>query len=56
VFPFASLHPNAGAVLRKEILLLPSNSYVLSEGVSQTNDHVFPIVPVTDALHADEET
>jgi len=25
VFPFASLHPNAGALLRKEILLLPSH-------------------------------
>jgi hypothetical protein len=23
IFPFASLHPNAGALLRKEILLLP---------------------------------
>ena len=25
VFPFASLHPNAGALLRKEILLLPTH-------------------------------
>jgi histone deacetylase 1/2 len=25
VFPFASLHPNAGALLKKEILLLPSS-------------------------------
>ena len=25
VFPFASLHPNAGALLRKEILLLPKH-------------------------------
>jgi len=25
IFPFASMHPNAGALLRKEILLLPKN-------------------------------
>lgn len=25
VFPFANLHPNAGALLRQEILLLPPN-------------------------------
>ena len=25
IFPFASLHPNAGTLLRKEILLLPDN-------------------------------
>jgi hypothetical protein len=25
VFPFASLHPNAGALLRREILLLPES-------------------------------
>jgi hypothetical protein len=56
VFPFASLHPNAGALLRKEILLLPSDSSVLSEGVPQTDDHIFSIVPVTDALHAKEQT
>jgi histone deacetylase 1/2 len=30
VFPFARLHENAGALLRKEILLLPESSCVIS--------------------------
>ena len=32
VFPFASLHPNAVALLRKEILLLPQNLLPNHEG------------------------
>jgi hypothetical protein len=47
VFPFASLHPNAGAILRKEILLL-------LEGVQKLDDHVSPIVPVTNVLQEGE--
>ena len=34
VFPFASLHPNAGALLRKEILLLPQNLLPNHEGIN----------------------
>ena len=48
VFPFASLHPNAGAQLRKEILLLPPSLHPTYEGV-HNRDHL-PIVPVTDVL------
>ena len=32
VYPFESLHPNARALLRKEILLLPSNLQNLDHG------------------------
>jgi histone deacetylase 1/2 len=39
VFPFSSLHPNAGAQLRKEILLLP-NHLVPSNGGTNNNDHM----------------
>jgi histone deacetylase 1/2 len=39
VFPFASLHPNAGAQLRNEILLLP-NHLVPSNGGTNNNDHM----------------
>ena len=31
-FPFADLHPNAGALLRKEILLLPSHLFGIDHG------------------------
>jgi hypothetical protein len=47
VFPFASLHPNAGAILKKEILLLP-------QGVQKLDDHVSPIVPITNVLQEGE--
>jgi hypothetical protein len=46
VFPFASLHPNAGAILRKEILL--------PKGVQKLDDRVSPIVPVTNVLQEGE--
>ena len=32
VYPFESLHPNAGALLRKEILLLPPNLQNFDQG------------------------
>jgi hypothetical protein len=51
IFPFKSLHPNVGAQLRAEILLLPDTLSSLShahEGV--TVDDPMHIVPVTDAL------
>ena len=47
VFPFAKLHPNAGALLRKEILLLPEtlqNPSVLAHGGQQCDD-LTPNVP-----------
>jgi hypothetical protein len=50
VFPFASLHPNAGALLKQEILLLPSNASFYSEGVENIDNHVSPIVPLSDIL------
>jgi hypothetical protein len=54
VFPFASLHPNAGALLKQEILLLPSNASFSSEGVQNVDNHVSPIVPLSD-IHQVEE-
>jgi hypothetical protein len=55
VFPFASLHPNAGALLKKEILLLPSSSNN-HESVHNCNDHIVPIVSVTNVEQVDETT
>jgi len=43
VFPFASLHPNAGARLRSEILLLPNhlkNPHSFGSGEEQIRDTV----------------
>jgi hypothetical protein len=53
VFPFASLHPNAGALLKKELLLLPSSidSSSLHEGARNFDNHMSPIVPVVHVLH-----
>jgi hypothetical protein len=48
IFPFASLHPNAGALLKKEILLLPSSTSDSPESVHNFNDHIVPIVSVTN--------
>jgi hypothetical protein len=46
VFPFAALHPNAGALLKKEILLLPTSTP--SEGTENIDDHMLnTLVPVT---------
>jgi hypothetical protein len=49
VFPFQVLHPNAGALLKREILLLPTHSS--NEGASITDDHMTPIVSVTVPLY-----
>jgi hypothetical protein len=48
VFPFASLHPNAGALLKKEILLLPSSSS--HESAQNCTAHIVPIVSTTNVL------
>ena len=48
VFPFASLHPNVGALLKQQILLLPSSTFSSNEGVPNIDNHVSPIVPITD--------
>jgi hypothetical protein len=43
VFPFATLHPNAGAQLRAEINLLPSNMYPMFGGANiMTKDDANP--------------
>jgi hypothetical protein len=49
IFPFHSLHPNAGSRFREEILLLPSNN---QEGVSNNDDHM-PVVPITNFPQVD---
>jgi hypothetical protein len=54
VFPFASLHPNAGDVLKKENLLLPSSTSNFHESAHNCNNHVVPIVPVTNGLQEDK--
>jgi hypothetical protein len=52
VFPFASLCPNAGALIKQEILLLPSLSSS-HEGIQNIDNHV-SIVPITDALQVED--
>jgi hypothetical protein len=57
IFPFQSLHPNAGTQLRAEILLLPTHLAPTSsnnEGI-HVNDHMH-IVPITDHLQCTNET
>jgi hypothetical protein len=47
VFPFASLNPNAGSILRQEILLLPSDPLPSHVGDAQIDDPMtIPILPV----------
>lgn len=41
VFPFKSLHPNAGALLRKEILLLPRNLQSFDHGGDNNCDNQY---------------
>jgi hypothetical protein len=48
IFPFHGLHPNAGALLKQQILLLPTNN--LYESVSNIDDHMPTIVRVTASL------
>jgi hypothetical protein len=45
VFPFQGLHPNAGALLKQQILLLPTDNP--HERVPNIDDHMPTIVPVT---------
>jgi hypothetical protein len=49
IFPFQVLHPNVGALLKREIFLLPTHSS--NEGASITDDDMTPIVPVTVSLY-----
>jgi predicted nucleotide-binding protein (sugar kinase/HSP70/actin superfamily) len=53
VFPFASLHTNAGALLKKEILLLPSSTSISHESAHHCNNHVVPIVSIPTVLQED---
>jgi hypothetical protein len=53
VFPIASLHPNAGALLKKEILLLPSSTSNSHVSAHNCNDHSVPIVSITNVEHED---
>jgi hypothetical protein len=54
VFPFASLHPNAGALLKQENILLPSNASFSSEGVQNIDNHVSHIVPISGIQQVEE--
>jgi hypothetical protein len=49
VFPFASLHPNVGALLKREILLLPSDSSPHA-GTQNNVDPMTPVVSSTNVL------
>jgi hypothetical protein len=47
VFPFASLHPNAGRRLTQDILLLPTPHNGCTDGDTQYDNHMsLPIIPV----------
>jgi hypothetical protein len=47
IFPFASLHPNAGRRLTQDILLLPTPHNACTHGDTQSDDHMpLPIIPV----------
>jgi hypothetical protein len=50
VFPFQHLHPNAGALLRKEILLLDPSLYNFEHGNEHFDD------PHDDNIHATNPT
>jgi hypothetical protein len=58
VFPFASLHPNAGALLKKENFLLPTSldSSSSHECACNFDNHMSPIVPVVHVLRDEEAT
>jgi hypothetical protein len=49
VFPFQALHPNAGALLKREIIHLPT--HISHESASITDDHMTTIVPVMVPLY-----
>jgi histone deacetylase 1/2 len=54
VFPFAALHPNAGARLKQDILLLPSSTTPPQEDDANFDDHIVPIVSCTNVLQDGE--
>ena len=56
VFPFAALHPNAGARLKQDILLLPSSTPSYPGGAQNIDDHIVPIVSTTNVLQDDDVT
>ena len=45
VFPFETLHPNAGALLRQEILLLPSTLRYFDHGGNNCNNQHDDSIP-----------
>jgi histone deacetylase 1/2 len=49
VFPFQGLHPNVGALLKQQIFLLPLDTP--NEGAHNIDDHMPPIVPITNPLY-----
>lgn len=57
VFPFASLHPNAGALLRNEILLLPdhlSPTHSFDHGDNNGNDQIMAVSRTTNPPSSDD--
>ena len=50
VFPFATLHPNAGARLKQDILLLPLSAPSPQKNDENFDDHIVPIVSCTNVL------
>jgi hypothetical protein len=50
-FPFSSLHPNVGAQLRSEILLLP-NDVLHEHGNASTNDQMPNVLYIPMYNHA----
>jgi hypothetical protein len=50
VFPFQNLHPNAGALLRSEILLLDPSLLNFEQGGDNTNDSRVDNFPTNPAL------
>jgi hypothetical protein len=49
VFPFQASNPNVGALLKREILHLPTHPS--NEGASITDDHMNTIVPITVPIY-----
>jgi hypothetical protein len=58
VFPFASLHPNAKALLKQQILLHPSSTYSTNEGVQNIDTDVQQVeeAPATNPTQNDAQT
>jgi hypothetical protein len=54
VFPFASLHPNAGRRLTQDILLLPTSHNACTHGDTQSDVHMpLPVIHVVTNLAQD---